>query len=137
MKERPRGSSATRSWRGPRPLHGAPRGEPLPAADLSPRVLGDGLGAALGEVEQKLPPLAEDSSRSSRCHGSWQDDTLARVREGLNRVRGTARNGRLWTCCSNHVLARSHESNHNRGSNRIVGSLFYLSVRLVLDFSSS
>jgi len=39
---------------------------PSVRAEPSPHVLGDGLGGALGEVEQKLPPLAEDPAQEAR-----------------------------------------------------------------------
>ena len=41
----------------------------------SPDVLGDGLGGALGEIEQELTPLAEDSAQQAR-HG--EDDMAMR-----------------------------------------------------------
>jgi hypothetical protein len=44
---------------------------PSVRADLSAHVLGDGLGGALGEVEQKLPPSAEDPAQEA-WHG--EDD---------------------------------------------------------------
>src|SRR6266581_7857992 len=47
-------------------------------SDLSPHVLGEGLGAALGQVEQKLSPLAEDPAQEAR-HG--EDDMT--MRHGL------------------------------------------------------
>jgi hypothetical protein len=44
---------------------------PAVLAESSPDVLGDGLGGALGEVEQKLPTLAEDATQKA-WHG--EDD---------------------------------------------------------------
>jgi hypothetical protein len=49
---------------------------PSVRADLSPDVLGCGLGGALGEVEQKLPPFAEDPPQEA-WHGEDARATAA------------------------------------------------------------
>jgi hypothetical protein len=54
---------------------------PSVRAELSPRVLGDGLGGALREVEQELTPLAEDPAQEAR-HG--EDDMT--MRNGLEHL---------------------------------------------------
>ena len=54
---------------------------PSVRADSSPHVLGDGLGGALGEVEQKLPPLAEDPAQEA---GHGEDDMT--MRDGLEHL---------------------------------------------------
>jgi len=45
---------------------------------VSPHVLGEGIGGALREVEQKLPPLPEDPAQEAR-HG---EDNMT-MRDGL------------------------------------------------------
>ena len=54
---------------------------PSVRADSSPHVLGDGLGGALREVEEKLPTLAEDPAQEAR-HG--EDDMT--MRNGLEHL---------------------------------------------------